>query len=168
MFLVHYYLCMDNVVPRMICTTTIRYLLRSIARNRNPAGAAGFWLGAGVFCTNSSPGISCLPRSISLPFLRPDLLQECCANGPLMRNRGFGFHVNFVCILNDVPQTNFIQNMPNFYFSARVLCEPRSHQRETCAIMFLLCFTTFQNAFVFFSHFLLRAIILMPYESVPT
>ena len=78
------------------------------------------------------------------------------------------FRLNFVPGIfmneNDVPHTNFSIKLRSSYFSARALCEPCSHEREACAI-FLKMFFHVPKRLQFF--FTLRAIILMPYKSVP-
>ena len=62
-----------------------------------------------------------------------------------------------------MPHTNFGIKLRSSYFSAKALCEPRSYEREACAIFFTMFFHV-PKRLQFFSA--LRAIILMPYKSV--
>ena len=62
-----------------------------------------------------------------------------------------------------MPHTNFSIELRSSYFSARALCEPRSYEREACAIFFMMFFHVPKRLQFFFA---LRAIILMPYKSV--
>ena len=63
-----------------------------------------------------------------------------------------------------MPHTKFKIELQSSYFSARALCEPRSYEREACVIFFMMFYNVPKRLQLFLA---LRAIILMPYESVP-
>ena len=62
-----------------------------------------------------------------------------------------------------MPHTNFNIELRSSYFSTRALCEPRSYEREACAIFFMMFYHVPKRPQLFFE---LPAIILMPSENV--
>ena len=90
---------MNSVVPIISYLHYYTYQVPIIIIDSEKQESCGFLILARVLSalTSASGFLVFLEVSISLPFVRPVLLYEYyCAAGPLIRNRGFGFRLNFV------------------------------------------------------------------------
>ena len=135
-----------------------------IARNRNPGWGCDFWYwGEGVICTNFSSRIHCLPRSISLPFLRPVLTVRVMCRRPSDEKPRFCFSSGWNSYFSedDVPETNFSIKFTKFLFLRKsVVWAPFLWEGGMYVRFFLICITMFQNASNLFSRFALLFISL--------